>query len=100
MASPPSDTLDIIAALRESAQRGDWDTASQLVTILSGRTPPHSKEEIREYLRHLNDALIAARASRARDCASLSRLKAAAKFNDTVASLLPARQNFGDATNS
>jgi hypothetical protein len=97
MASPLSDTLDIVAALRESAQRGDWETASHLVTSLSGRTPPHSKDEISEYLHHLNDALIAARVSRARDCASLARLKAAAKFNDTVADILPARQNFGDS---
>jgi hypothetical protein len=97
MACLPSDTLEIIAALQESARRGDWDGATELAALFLQQDLPASREELSEYLRLLKAALIVAKTSRAHAAASLVRFNAAAEFNNTRAGLAPPRQEFGEA---
>ena len=47
----------------------------------AGNCPPSNREDLGEYLRHLKEALIVAKVSRAHAAASLVRLNAAAQFN-------------------
>jgi hypothetical protein len=104
MVSKLSDTLALVACLQESARRGDWNSAGELVIGLRQKTPPNSGEELGEYLSRLKEALIAARVSRAHAAASLARintaaarLKAATDFNNARADSGPPRQEFGEA---
>ena len=104
MASRLSDILDLVASLRESARRGDWKSAGELALILRQQTPPADREELGQYLLHLKEALVAAKASRAHTAASLAnfntaavRLNAAATFNRTHTDFSPPRQEFGEA---
>jgi len=90
MASKLSDLLEIVASLREAACHGDWTSTGRLAAILPQRTLLTKGEELGEYLRCLQQALIAAKASRAQSAASLARintttarLNAAARFNKT-----------------
>jgi hypothetical protein len=78
---PPSDLLGTVACLRESARRGDWNSAAELAGTLPRQKLPDGPEKLGEYLRTLKEALTVARASRAHAAASLVRLTAAAKFN-------------------
>jgi hypothetical protein len=104
MASALSDILHLLDCLRESARRGDWKSAGELVALLPRQEPPDSREELGEYLRCLRQALIVARVSRAHAAASLARintavvrLNAAARFNKTRLDIAPARQEFGES---
>jgi hypothetical protein len=96
MASQLSDTLDIVARLRESARRGDWESAAALATSLPRQAPPEGRDDVGEYLRLLKEALAVAKASRTHAAASLARLKAAATFNHARLDLASERQNIGD----
>ncbi len=100
MDSPLSDTLDCLDRLKEAARRGDWTNAAELAASLPQQAlPPQmqpSREELGEYLRHLKEALIVAKASRAHAAASLVRLQAAARFNHASRDFAPGRQDFAD----
>ena len=105
MVSRLSDLLELVAALQDSARRGDWKTADELTASLRQRTPPAGGEELGEYLLRLKEALVTAKASRAHAAASLAalntaavRLNAAATFNEVQADSLLPRQEFGEAT--
>ena len=87
MASRLSDSLRIIESLREAARLGDWESAGNWAGLLRSQPPPDNKEQLGELLQHLREALIVARASRALTVASLTRLNAAARFNDAPADL-------------
>ena|ERR1019366_5801656 len=97
MPSQRSDIFEVVASLQESARRGDWKSACELASILPQQTLPANREELGEYLRCLNQALIVARVSRANSAASLGRLNAAARFNKTRLGFAPPRQEFGEA---
>jgi hypothetical protein len=110
MASPLSDILGLVSRLQESARRGDWKSAGELLAILPRQTLPGNQEELGEYLRCLKQALIVAKVSRAHSAASLARcntaaarcstaavrLNAAAQFNRTRLDFVPPRQEFGE----
>jgi hypothetical protein len=103
MVLPLSNILDLVAALRESASRGDWQGAADLAAVLRQQTPPSGREDLGEYLLQLKEALMAAKASRAHAAVSLAkfntaavRLNAAASFNKTGATFGPSRQEFGE----
>jgi hypothetical protein len=113
MASKLSDLLDIVSSLRESARCGDWNSAGRLAAILSQQTLPTCREELGEYLRCLQQALIAAKVSRAHSAASLARVRtaagrlhAAARFNNIRSDPAPPDspqvewQEFGEAAGS
>jgi hypothetical protein len=100
MDSQLSNALEIVARVRESARRGDWRSAADLATTLPGQKLPEGADEVGEYLRHLKEALLVARVSRAHAAASLVRLKAAARFHHTRLDPAPERQNFGDPADS
>jgi hypothetical protein len=97
MASPHSNLFDLVACLQESARRGDWKNAAELTAILPRQTLPASREELGEYLRCLKQALIAAKVSRAHSAASLTRLNAVARFNNTRLDGAQPRQEFGES---
>jgi hypothetical protein len=97
MASQLSNTLHLVACFQESARRGDWQSAGELAGILQQQTPPAAYEELREYLQRMKQALIVAKASRAHAAASLVRLNAAARFNNTRMEFADPRQEFGEA---
>jgi hypothetical protein len=71
----------MIARLRESARRGDWDSVASLTHLLLQQTREVNPEELGEYLQALKEALSVAKDSRAHAAGSLSRLNAAARFN-------------------
>ena len=100
MAFRHSDSLRIIESLRESARLGDWECAGNWAALLRSQPPPDNEEQLGELLQHLREALIAARASRARSVASLTRLNAAARFNDARADPSRTRQNFNETAYS
>jgi hypothetical protein len=107
MASQLSDLLGIVASLRESARCGDWTSAGELTAILSQQTLPANREELGEYLRCLQQALIAAKVSRAHSAASLARvntaagrLNAAARFNKIRSGPAGTWQKFVEAADS
>jgi hypothetical protein len=113
MASKPSDLLEIVASLEESARRGDWPGAGRLAAILAQQALPTNSEELGEYLRCLKQAMIAAKVSRAHSAASLARvntaagrLNAAARFNNFRSVSSPPDsprlewQEFGEAADS
>jgi hypothetical protein len=107
MASKLSDILDFVFRLQESARHGDWDNACELAAVLPQQTLPDRQKELGEYLRHLRQALIVAKVSRAHSAATLARcntaavrLNAAARFNQTRLGFAPPRQEFGEAADS
>jgi hypothetical protein len=71
----------MVACLSESARRGDWDSVVSLTAALPQQTREVDLEELGAYLRVLQEALSAAKDSRAHAAASLVRLNAAARFN-------------------
>jgi hypothetical protein len=97
MVLQPSDAqttaLRLIAGLQESARRGDWAAAGRFSTQLAGSPAPVDPEEIAEYLQRLQHALAITRASRSAAAATLSRIRAIAKFG-SAANVRPKRQNF------
>jgi hypothetical protein len=97
MASQLSDVRDLVACLQESARRGDWKGAGELAAMLPQQALPGGYSELDEYLRRLKEALIVAKISRAHSAATLVRLNAAARFNNTRADFSPSRQKFGEA---
>lgn len=107
MASKLSDLLDTVASLEESARFGDWTSAGRLATMLPQQNLPTDHEELGEYLRCLQQALVTAKVSRANSAASLARvnaaagrLNAAARFNNIRSGHTPARQEFAEAADS
>lgn len=100
MASQLSDLLDLVGCLQESARRGDWKSAGEFAAILRQQEPPAGQQELGEYLRHLKEALIVAKVSRAHAAASLVRVNAAAHFNKTQSDSALPRHGFGEVTNS
>jgi hypothetical protein len=100
MASALSDILHLVDCLRESARRGDWKSAGELAAILPRQELPENLEELGEYLRCLQRALIVARVSRAHAAASLARLNAVARFNEMRLDSAPPRQEFGESAES
>jgi hypothetical protein len=92
-----ADLLRLVDSLQEAARRGDWQLTGELAEALSRRTPPATRDELGEYLTHLKNALIVARASRAHMAASLVRLNAAAGFNHTRVEYAAPRQEFGES---
>jgi hypothetical protein len=96
MASQLSNSLHLIARLRESARRGDWENAGELAGLLQQETSPASPEELGELLARMKEALIVAKTSRAHLAASLARLNAAAGFNNTRLEFPQARREFGE----
>jgi hypothetical protein len=81
MDSPHSDVFDIVACLRESARRGDWNGVAALTASLPQQTREVETEKLGEYLHALKEVLSVAKDSRSRSAASLARLNAAARFN-------------------
>jgi hypothetical protein len=71
----------MVACLRESARRGDWDSVASLTASLPHQTLPADPEDLGEYLHALKEALSVAKHSRAHAAASRARLNAAARFN-------------------
>jgi hypothetical protein len=100
MASRLSDTFRIIANLREAARRGDWENAGELARTLAQQAPPGSKEELGQLLDQLKETLVVARVSRAHSVATLTRLKAAARFNNARTDFFFIRPKFGEVTDS
>ncbi len=90
MDSQLSDRFALVAELRESARRGDWNNALELALELRDLTPPASAVESSEYLDRLRQALVAAKTSRAHASATLVRINAAARFSRS-------RQEFGES---
>jgi hypothetical protein len=90
----------MVACLRESAGRGDWNGVAALTATLRQQTLPADPEELGEYLHALNEALSVAKDSRSHAAASLVRLNAAARFNHGRADSTSPRQNFGEAADS
>jgi hypothetical protein len=99
MASPHSETTELLVSLQECARRGDWVNAEVLASTIRRVAPPDGHAGRAEYLQHLNDALITAKASRAQTAASLVRLNAACRFHESVNDPAPPRHNFGDPPN-
>jgi len=81
MDSPRSDIFDLVACLRESAGRGDWNGVAALTASLPQQAREVDLEKLGEYLHVLKEALSVAKDSRAHTAASLVRLNAAARFN-------------------
>jgi hypothetical protein len=100
MDSQHSDIFDLVARIEESARRGNWKNVRALAAILPQQTLPTMHEELGEYLRRLKEALIVAKVSRANSAASLVRLNAAARFNNTRLDFAPLRQKPGEAADS
>jgi hypothetical protein len=100
MASQLSSILDIVASLQESARCGDWNNVRRLAAILSQQTLPTVPEELGEYLRCLQQALITAKVSRAHSAASLARINAAAGRLNAAAQFNNIRQEFGEVADS
>ena len=96
MASQHSEVFAIVGSLQEYARRGDWESAFEAATALRDSTPPANAAEAGAYLGRLQEALVAARASRAHLAATLIRLNAAARFNRTRV-VVQARQEFGES---
>jgi hypothetical protein len=71
----------MVACLRESARRGDWNGVASLTAALPRQTREVNPKELGEYLHVLKEALSVAKDSRAHAAASLVRLNAAARFN-------------------
>ena len=100
MASRLCDTAPLIAGIEESTRRGDWLNAGALTTLLKQMPVPENRDELGEYLRCLEQALIAAKTSRAHSAATLMRLNAAARFHCMSAEFSPHRQKFAETTDS
>ncbi len=96
MASQLSDAIDRVARIRESARRGDWQSAADLTALLPAQAPAASRDGLHEYLRSLQEALMVAKASRSRAAASLQRLQAVANFNNARLGFASHRQNYDD----
>jgi hypothetical protein len=69
-----------LARLRESIQSGNWQAASVIADGLAGCTIPRGRKELAEYLDALKQSVILAKSSRSVIAASLSRVRAAARF--------------------
>jgi hypothetical protein len=85
----------LVNRLHEPARRGDWQDAVEMAALLPQQALPEDREGLAEHLRSLRAALIAAKASRADAVASLSRLNAAANFNNSALGHEASRQEFG-----
>jgi hypothetical protein len=96
MASQLSDALERVALIRESANRGDWQGATDLTALLPREPVAASREELGEYLRCLQEAVTVAKASRAHAASSLLRLQAVARFNRARLEFPSDRQNSDD----
>jgi hypothetical protein len=96
MVSQLSDALERLALIRESAHRGDWQSAADLTALLPREAAAANGEELAEYLRRLQEAVTVAKASRAHASASLLRLQAVAKFNCARLGFPSGRQNSDD----
>jgi hypothetical protein len=88
---------DLLACLRESARRGDWRNALRLAEKLSRMAPPAAPRELGEHLCQLRETVIVAKASRADTSATLSRLRAAARFNRSALAPVAGRQDPGNS---
>jgi hypothetical protein len=97
MVSQLSDALERVACIRESARRGDWQSAADVTALLPHEPAAASRDELDEYLRSLQEAVTVAKASRAHAAASLSRLQAVAKFNRARLGFPSDRQNSDDS---
>ena len=95
--SEPANTTDLLAAVEESARRGDWKIADALAAKLARFPVPTAAAELGLYLDCLQKALITARASRAHSIASLRKVNAAASFSHTRLAAACDRQNFVDS---
>jgi hypothetical protein len=96
MVSQLSDALERVALIRESARRGDWQSAADLTALLPREAARASCDELGEYLQRLQEAVAVARASRAHAAASLLRLQAVGKFNRARLGFPSERQNPDD----
>jgi hypothetical protein len=81
MVSQLFDALERVDLIRESARRGDWQSAADLAAKLPREAATASPDELGEYLRRLREAVTVAKVSRAHAAASLVRLQAVARFN-------------------
>jgi len=86
--------IELLAAVEESARRGDWRTAGDLVGKLGQVPVPTGRAELGLYLECLQKAIVAARSSRAHAIASLRRVNAAAGFCRTRVIAAAERQDF------
>jgi hypothetical protein len=96
MVSQLSDALERVALIRESARRGDWQSAADLTAHLPREAAAASRDELGEYLRCLQEAVTVAKASRAHAASSLVRLQAVARFNRARLGYASDRQNSDD----
>jgi hypothetical protein len=96
MDSQRSNALTHLRRLGDSIRADDWRTAEGLGLNFSHCEVPTGQPEMAEYLEALKQTLILARASRSVAAATLSRVRAAARFQSAAAD----RQDFADLTES
>ena len=90
---PHPEAADILARLDMCVRQGDWSAVAGLTKRLGSDTFPMTPEALRERLRRLQNALVAARIARSNLAVRSGRVRAAAGFTHTRAGY--ARQEFG-----
>jgi hypothetical protein len=99
MDSRLSDVQAELGILRESIRTGHWQKVEGIAAGLGRFAVPQAEEQLAAYLDDLKRTVILAKASRSVSTATLSRVRAAARFQSSSIHG-SARQNFDDLTDS
>jgi hypothetical protein len=97
MDSRPSDAPARLVRLRDAIRGGNWGDADAISRELERCALPQGSA-LGEYLETLRETLTLARAARSNAAASLARIRAAVRFQESLTGSL--RQDFAGAANT